>query len=293
MKRQFICSGYQIKDGKIVIDHKESKVIRKIFELACDGHSAFSIAKTLNAEGVKTLINGKSWYHGNILIIIRNNKYIGEGEYPRIIKTSIFKQANENFKFVSKKQKNANHVLYGTIKCKTCGSIYRRYEKNGEVFWACPTTMCHGARICKKEIVRDKDIVNIILNTINTLVKNPEKIEMNPQAVKFHNEANYKRMTTRMETQLCHHSDVEELLSIAQEKAQMMYAGYDEIDDQYHYEKICGYLENRKPYKSLDASFIKQCIKEITIDVEEHLLTIVFINNQQMISQFNTIPCPS
>lgn len=293
MKRQYICSGYQIKNGEIVINHTESKIIRNIFELVIEGNSAIAIAKQLNSEGVKTFMQGKEWNHGGILAIIRNKKYIGEDKYPRIIKPKMFNEANEKLPFVSKRQQNANHPLYGIVKCKTCGSKYRRYEKSKSlIFWSCPQIIGHGNKTCKKGMIEEKELINVLVQSVNKLIREPNKIEVNPQVKRFYNEREYKKLSSVMEDEIQKHSDIDTLLPIALKKAQVMYEGYDEINYRFRYAKLYDFLRDRQPYRRLDTHFLEQCVKEITLDIEHHLLTVELINDQMLINEFHMMSYP-
>jgi hypothetical protein len=65
--------GFQLLDGKLVIDPRETKVIRRILLLHQKSKSFNSIAKTLSQEKIPSK-TGKKWNDKTIAAIIRRSK---------------------------------------------------------------------------------------------------------------------------------------------------------------------------------------------------------------------------
>ena len=65
--------GYSIKNGKLVINESEAKVVRRIFELRDNGRVLLDIVATLNEEGYKTR-NGKTFVISTVQSIVNNRK---------------------------------------------------------------------------------------------------------------------------------------------------------------------------------------------------------------------------
>ena len=51
--------------GDLVINKKEAKIVRRIFEMYLSGEGCHRIAKILNDEGIKT-ITGSTWHPSTI-----------------------------------------------------------------------------------------------------------------------------------------------------------------------------------------------------------------------------------
>lgn len=69
--------GYNIVDGRFVIDEKEGPIVQEVFDLyGRAGLSMLSIAKKLEAEG-KRKNDGRPLVHNHLEKIISNEKYIG------------------------------------------------------------------------------------------------------------------------------------------------------------------------------------------------------------------------
>ena len=69
--------GYDVSDGKQVINPSEALVVKQIFTLALKHYNINDIVKTLNSEGIKTL-KGSAWSYGSVRFILGNEKYIGD-----------------------------------------------------------------------------------------------------------------------------------------------------------------------------------------------------------------------
>lgn len=65
------------KDGNLVINNEEAKIVRRIFELYLEGKGSFTIAKILNSEGIPT-ITGRMWQDSTITGMLVNEKYKGD-----------------------------------------------------------------------------------------------------------------------------------------------------------------------------------------------------------------------
>ena len=66
------------KDGNLVINEKQSKIVRRIYTEFLDGKGACRIARGLESDGVLNW-NGKAkWYEGSIRKMLTNEKYKGD-----------------------------------------------------------------------------------------------------------------------------------------------------------------------------------------------------------------------
>lgn len=72
------------KDGKWVINPEQAEIIRFIFENYLHGKSANTIASELNKAG-KASVNGKAFSASSIMIILRNEKYVGDLEMQKTV----------------------------------------------------------------------------------------------------------------------------------------------------------------------------------------------------------------
>lgn len=203
--------GYDIVNKEYVINEKEAKVVRKIFDMRQKGYSLIDISVELNKLGYKTK-RGTEFKKNSLYDLLKNEKYIGnyiygkgtkddhrnlnenmirhEGTIPAIISKEVFEAVNK--KKEDKKESTASknfYLLTGLIKCGECGSTYTgttqtTKKKNGKVYknqyYRCVSNTKIGkcnSRMMKKELIEEK-VVSLLtkqlLNneTIDTIVNN-------------------------------------------------------------------------------------------------------------------------
>lgn len=137
--------GYDIVDKKYVINEKEAKIVKKIFDLRNKGYSLNEIITELNKLGYKTK-KGKEFKINSLVDLLKNEKYIGiyiynkgtsdnhrevredtirnENAIPAIIEKEVFYKVNEK---KEKKESTASknfYLLTGLIVCPKCGAKY-------------------------------------------------------------------------------------------------------------------------------------------------------------------------
>lgn len=156
------------KDGKLVIEEEEAKVVRRIFREYLEGASLRDIANGLERDKIKTGDKRYKWHLSTIQGILQNEKYIGDallqktittdfiektrikndGSYPQyyvtgsqeaIIPRDIFTQVQEemvrraNMSSGNGKRKrvySSKYALSSICTCTKCGDIYRRIAWN-------------------------------------------------------------------------------------------------------------------------------------------------------------------
>lgn len=203
--------GYDIVNKEYVINEKEAKVVRKIFDMRQKGYSLIDISVELNKLGYKTK-RGTEFKKNSLYDLLKNEKYIGnyiygkgtkddhrnlnenmirhEGTIPAIISKEVFEAVNK--KKEDKKESTASknfYLLTGLIKCGECGSTYTgttqtTKKKNGKVYknqyYRCVSNTKIGkcnSRMMKKELIEGK-VVSLLtkqlLNneTVDTIVNN-------------------------------------------------------------------------------------------------------------------------
>lgn len=155
--------GYEKNTGKkneIVVNEKESAVVRKIFALACQGKSSTEIARILHdgavptarqMRGVKTLegATAGTWSSTGVRNILKNRFYLGEMSYGKTVQEHVgsrkkkrtaekdwkvipghhqplvtleeFEKASGRGNIRSTERKREKHPLVGRLSCGGCG----------------------------------------------------------------------------------------------------------------------------------------------------------------------------
>lgn len=184
----YICSnpayGYDLVNGEMVINEKEAKIIRRIFNLYLQGMGTQPIADLLNTENVPRRFGNTKWYKNTIKYILTNERYKGDallqkkyttdtlpyrkirnkGNKPQyyvensqlpIIDQKIFEKVQV---FLKLKQNQpflrTIHLLSGKLRCPECGRTFRKQSLNNKIYWWCSKT-ASGASTCQSRRVRE------------------------------------------------------------------------------------------------------------------------------------------
>lgn len=85
------CYGYvNGKDGTLIIDEKQAKVVRLIFQMYLDGYTPLGIIKELEKLGIKSPSGNDKWAKSYIDKILKNEKYTGS---PVLLDNGKYNQA--------------------------------------------------------------------------------------------------------------------------------------------------------------------------------------------------------
>lgn len=180
--------GFDLINGKLVINETEAAVIRRIFDLYLQGIGMQTIANILNDEGVRRQYGRKKWHHTTVNYVLNNERYKGDALLQKQITTQTlpFKKQrnhgeqlmyyveNSNPAIVSRetyeavqaliksrqpscKRKAKTYLLTRTLLCPDCGHTFRRQVVNGTAYWICAAkatnkTDCAWRRVKEDEV---------------------------------------------------------------------------------------------------------------------------------------------
>ena len=180
--------GFDLINGKLVINETEAAVIRRIFNLYLEGIGMQAIANILNDEGVRRQYGREKWHHTTVNYVLNNERYKGDALLQKQITTQTlpFKKQrnhgeqpmyyveNSNPAIVSRetydavqaliksrqpscKRKAKNYPLTRTLLCPDCGHTFRRQVVNGTAYWICAAkatnkTDCAWRRVKEDEV---------------------------------------------------------------------------------------------------------------------------------------------
>lgn len=164
----YVAYGYMVKDGYIVINEEEAKIVRLIFtELASGKYSCDGLARELQDRGIK--FKGKKMLFSNVRGILKNKIYCGEQlntvgsvrNVPQIVSKELYDKATAAISANNPSKTNAytNRNLLGLrlIKCPYCGCHFsvaaklyqchnhnRNYYDSRQGFEKCPNGISIG-----------------------------------------------------------------------------------------------------------------------------------------------------
>lgn len=121
-------------DGNWIIIPEQAEIVRYIFERFVCGQTANKIAKELNAMG-KTTINGNKWIAGGVLIVLRNEKYVGDVEMQKTITKDFLTHRSVANKGEAPKYYVKNHhegiidrITWDKVQAILCSKTYKQEE---------------------------------------------------------------------------------------------------------------------------------------------------------------------
>ncbi|WP_341819728.1 recombinase family protein [Wolbachia endosymbiont (group A) of Brachyopa scutellaris] len=152
--------GYDVKDKELIINEKEAKVVKRIFERYLELKSMAGLARELNREGYRTkkfeaksgkVQGGEIFKKATVRRIITNPTYMGkikhyekqyEGKHEAIIEEEKWKKAQELIRNQPyRKAKYEEALLKGIIKCKSCNAnmtlTYAKKENKRYRYYVC------------------------------------------------------------------------------------------------------------------------------------------------------------
>ena len=124
-----ILYGYQIQDGKLVIQPQEAAVVKRIFSIYLEGTYQWKIADILNADGVLYSQERPQWTMLRAGFILKNPRYMGTDGYPAIIDAMTFQTAQE---IIQKRKKTVPRTerqalrYRERLRCGECGGPLKR-----------------------------------------------------------------------------------------------------------------------------------------------------------------------
>ena len=189
--------GYDIKKRKITINEDQAAIVREIFNMYSDGIGSITIAKALNKLGIPSPKNS-IWHKGEIILILRNEKYIGElmlqkyysenhiskrtlvnnGELKKyyvtenhepIIEKDIFEKVQRMLDERNEKNPHIQPYDYpfkNMVFCGECGAKYYRKKVHtgtpSEKFvWKCNSYNNKGKEHCTNKQIPDDVLANL------------------------------------------------------------------------------------------------------------------------------------
>lgn len=185
--------GYKVENNEFVIIPEEAEVIRKVFNDYAGGKGFLSIAKALNAMGVKTH-RGNKIENRTVEYWLNNPVYIGKtrwnpdgklsrnyaseaaiisnGTHTPIISMETWEKVQEKMKeqkakfrkYYNPDRKDLSHWLSGIVRCEKCGAVL----SNQGGFFGCSNRSrgtCTGVGY-----IKSNKLDNIIFNALSDIM---------------------------------------------------------------------------------------------------------------------------
>jgi site-specific DNA recombinase len=198
--------GYDLdrQTRKLVINQREARTVREIFELYQRHRSVLATVQELNRRGVprKSWVakNGKTtgggpWTKSNLTLLLTNVTYLGkvnyqgkiyDGEHEPIISDSVWLKVQALLKRNAPNGGGARRskfigLLKGILKCGSCGcSMIHTYTSKGATryrYYVCQKAIKQGANACATRSIPAQEIEDFVVDRIAAIGRDPELID--------------------------------------------------------------------------------------------------------------------
>ena len=195
--------GYDAKDRKLLINEKEAKIVRILFQNFAETASVTETARELNNLGFTTktwisnngkLHKGKRFNKSNVRRILNNHLYIGkvkhkdklfDGMHKPIIDDQTWQKTRELLSTNNKIQLPSSRVttaplLKGIMNCGICGSkmtpTYTTKQGKRYRYYICQSKHKGNNDLCKVGRISASETENLVTDQVLNFLKKPEFI---------------------------------------------------------------------------------------------------------------------
>lgn len=267
--------GYQIQNGKAVIEPKTADFVREIFSTYLEGISTYRIAKDFTQRGILNANHKPSWNHGSIGKILENHKYLGDEFYPSLIEQSIFEQVQSRRKQQAKDlgriaQPNsfANRSVWSNLLvCGECGQPYRKYtEKGKHPKWRCKHYIYRNRVLCRNQFLSEEQLEQAFIQAINQVIETQVYLKPDFKESPLPESVAERKLTAQINGLLAEPScDAQEVKHLAFKRAAEQYRNIRIDDRAYQNEKITDALSGVGIQTVCDLVLLEKTIGKIVV----------------------------
>ncbi|AXT83816.1 serine recombinase [Aeromicrobium sp. A1-2] len=174
--------GYEL--DKMTVVESEAIVIRKLVSKFLAGDSLISLARWLQAEGIKTATGKHEWrvptvrnllWTGRIAgLLERNGELVGPGKWPAIITVAQHEQIRHRLtqNAQTKRRSPRRYLLAGKVYCGACGTKMVSSPDGDRTRYGCRKGPDHGG--CNKVFIAGGALDDLIADAVLTRLDAPE-----------------------------------------------------------------------------------------------------------------------
>lgn len=287
--------GYCVREGQIVVDERQSEIVKQIFADYDKGISASQIAHTLMEQGVMNKHDRVKWTHATVGRILENHNYLGTEYYPSFIDKEMFHRVQE--KREQKRQNSCSgiyrpereeRILFsGVIKCGTCGAVYGHHtQKKGrtkqEPKWKCRNYVYHNQLCCAGGFISDREVMEVCVKVINQILQDRELIQNVPeeQNMVTPRYQELDNMVKRMGD-----GGYDEVSMLLLDRASERYLTLNVRDTDERTKFMLEAISEMSEIKEFDEDLYRKLIKEIFVH-KNSIVTVVFYNGSRLTTEY-------
>jgi len=198
--------GYNLLDKKLVVNEKEAKLAKLMFQKYLELGSVLKVVEWLNNHGYRTKEyishrkgtkkGGNRFFNAYVLQKLTSRVYLGEiehndkiyhGKHKAIIDRQLWNEVNRLIKLHAPKRVNPKRdvqhsfILQGLLKCGWCGNyMTTKYStgRNGLHYYYQCTKNAHGGKgACEMKYVPAPELENAVLKKLKIMATNKDLIK--------------------------------------------------------------------------------------------------------------------
>ena len=269
MRNRNIPFGYCYQNGILAAHPQESQTVQAVFAAYLSGEPLSKIAAHLTAKLVEYLPGRWQWDKARVKRILDNTKYIGEGDFPPILK-------ERDFQIAHRKKESANtnrqpmdediKLFKSLVHCHHCsGLMVRRMDSRFEkpVTWKCP--------VCGYFLpLQDEEFKQRVFLLQKRLIDNPLLAEKEEAGIPVPS-LEVRRLTNELYRKLdSGNFSEDELVNLALECA---VKNYDTITSARHItDRLTATLLHAGPLSAFDRELFQRTVSEIHLTRKGEIL---------------------
>lgn len=263
-KNRRLLFGYQILDGELKLDGKESEIVTWIYAKYLQGYSYKQLAEILSGKNVPYRAGEYLWNKNMVQRILNREEYCGDAEYPQIIKRTQYEEVQRirNRKADQRAVKTEWPKSFRQkLFCGHCGSRVHREKSGKEMNWQCQQEGKTTENYILDEVLKEK-----VLKKLNQIIVNPKVLEI-PKEQPFKVSLTGLQMNNEILHQIREKTKTEqEIMELIYQAAQEQYKGCSSLDATYNTNKLKELYRQTNVCLKLDFTLIEHSVNRIFLN---------------------------
>ena len=260
--------GYNVENGKFVIDPVNGKIVEEIHRVFIEENSVYSVLGFLDASEYYSPRGKKKWTRSTVRRILGNEIYKGNDYLPRLLPDEVVDQVNQMFFEKTEHKIPANkesRLYFANIFCDKCGAMLTPSSKNSMIYQ------------CDCTAIPESFIQESFVALANAIYEDPQIIEhyeANEQIPVEIKEMNLKVDKAINDSKYSHFN----AMTLLKERAALAYKHSKLNDDEMKSMKILNCLL-KEPMNEFDWILYSSTIQKVTV-LDRNIIRLELINGQ-------------
>ena len=260
--------GYIMSNGRYILEEKEAKIVKLVFEMAASGKLPNEILKIVRNMDTDYFTDDIDKAAGKISMLLQKEYYSGSGDYPAIIPKECYDNARKNMSsrshyYVDGKTK----IPFKQACCVICsGQLFRNRNMDDRI-WKCSTVGCAN----RTNGIKEDRFYSQVLSILMDVQADCSLLDKEAVLTEYKPNANVRKGENEV-VMLCHIKPIDderikkEIISLATLKYDC--CTYD--ISKYLTEEIKERLSTCEPLFDIDSLLIKDIVKKVILIDETH-----------------------